>query len=43
MVSGPHEIWSGDLIDMTEFSNDNKDYNYCGPGNSSIMLNLLMS
>ena len=28
MVSGPNEIWSADLIDMREFSNDNKDYNY---------------
>ena len=28
MVSGPNKIWSADLIDMREFSNDNKDYNY---------------
>ena len=28
MVSGPNEIWSADLIDMREFSKDNKDYNY---------------
>ena len=28
MVNGPNEIWSADLIDMREFSNDNKDYNY---------------
>ena len=28
MVSCPNEIWSADLIDMREFSNDNKDYNY---------------
>ena len=28
MVSGPNEIWCADLIDMTEFSNDNKEYNY---------------
>ena len=28
MVSGPNEIWSADLIDMREFSNENKDYNY---------------
>ena len=28
MVSEPNEIWSADLIDMREFSNDNKDYNY---------------
>ena len=28
MVSDPNEIWSADLIDMREFSNDNKDYNY---------------
>ena len=28
MVYGPNEIWSADLIDMREFSNDNKDYNY---------------
>ena len=27
MVSGPNEIWSADLIDMREFS-DNKNYNY---------------
>ena len=26
--SGPNEIWSGDLIGMREFYNDNKDYNY---------------
>ena len=24
MVSGPNEIWSADLIDMREFSNDKK-------------------
>ena len=28
MVSGPNEIWSADLIDMREFSKDNKGYNY---------------
>ena len=28
MVNGPNEIWSADLIDMREFSNENKDYNY---------------
>ena len=28
MVYGPKEIWSADLIDMKEFSKDNKDYNY---------------
>ena len=28
MVSGPNEIWSADLIDMKEFSNDNTEYNY---------------
>ena len=28
IFSGPNEIWSADLIDMREFSNDNKDYNY---------------
>ena len=28
MVSEPNEIWSADLIDMREFSNDNTDYNY---------------
>ena len=28
MASRPKEIWSADLIDMREFSNDNKDYNY---------------
>ena len=28
MVSGPNEIWSADLIDMREFSKDNKSYNY---------------
>ena len=28
MVNAPNEIWSADLIDMREFSNDNKDYNY---------------
>ena len=28
MVSGPNEIWSADLIDMREFSKDNKRYNY---------------
>ena len=29
MVSGPNEIWSADLIDMKEFSNNNnKGYNY---------------
>ena len=25
MVSGPNEIWSADINDMREFSNDNKD------------------
>ena len=28
MVSGPNETWSADLIDMREFSKDNKGYNY---------------
>ena len=28
MVYGPNEIWSADLIDMKEFSKDNKNYNY---------------
>ena len=28
MVSGPNAIRSADLIDMRDFSNDNKDYNY---------------
>ena len=28
MVSGPNVTWYADLIDMREFSNDNKDYNY---------------
>ena len=28
MVYGPNQIWSADLIDMKEFSKDNKDYNY---------------
>ena len=28
MVYGRNEIWSADLIDMKEFSKDNKDYNY---------------
>ena len=28
MVNDPNEILSADLIDMREFSNDNKDYNY---------------
>ena len=28
MDTGPNEIWSADLIDMREFSNENKDYNY---------------
>ena len=28
MVNAPNEIWSADLIDMRELSNDNKDYNY---------------
>ena len=28
MISGPNEIWSADLIDMKEFSKDNKGYNY---------------
>ena len=28
MVSSPNEIWSADLIDMKEFSKDNKGYNY---------------
>ena len=28
MVFGPNEILSADLIDMREFSNGNKDYNY---------------
>ena len=28
MVSGPNKIWSADLIDMKEFSKDNKGYNY---------------
>ena len=28
MVSGSNEICSADLIDMREFPNDIKDYNY---------------
>ena len=28
IVSGSNEIQSADLIDMREFSNDDKDYNY---------------
>ena len=28
MVNGLNEIWSADLIDMREFSNENRDYNY---------------
>ena len=28
MVNVPNETWSADLVDMREFSNDNKDYNY---------------
>ena len=28
MVNAPNETWSADLIDMREFSNDNKGYNY---------------
>ena len=28
MVSTPNEIWNADLIDMREFSNELKDYNY---------------
>ena len=28
MVNGPNQIWGADLIDMREFSNENRDYNY---------------
>ena len=28
MVNAPNETWSADLVDMREFSNDNKYYNY---------------